>query len=450
MNHDGQHGVRAHRTTILLGSNDAFEHAVDGLKVRGVGREVHRNLLAGGARERALGTEVVLHVTGALHGAGILCAFELPEDLPVGLAGDVGEHAESTTVGHADGDLFEILLGGLLDDGIQQGDCRFATFEAESLLADVLGLQEGLECLGLVELAEDAHLVIVVGLGVWLLDVLLNPTALFRILDVHVFDAHGAAVSVAEHPEDVTQQRGTPATEATGDEFAIQVPEGESMARDVEVGVRTLAVLEWIGVSHQVAAHAERVDELLHAGDLADAVCGVDIDVGGPMDRVVRNAQCREDVFVEQALADEALVDLLKELARAGTLDNAVVVCARQCDGLTDGQLGERLRACPLKLGGVFEGSCAHNSSGAAHEAGHGMLGADAAGVRQRDGVAGIVGARELIGTTTTHDVFIGDEELAEAHRICALDSGHDERAGAIRLRDVDGDTEVDVGRGDH
>ena len=163
-------------------------------------------------------------------------------------------------------DLFELLVRGALQDGVQQRDGRLAALEAEPLLADVLGLQEGLERLGLVELGEDAHLLVVGGLGVRPLDLVLDPLPLLRVLDVHVLDADGAAVGVAQHAEDVAQLGAAPAAEAAGDELAVEVPEGEAVVVDVEVGVRALAVLERVDVGHQVAAHAEGVDELLHAG----------------------------------------------------------------------------------------------------------------------------------------------------------------------------------------
>ena len=142
-----------------------------------------------------------------LDAVGVLRALELAEDLTVGLAGDVGEHVEAAAVGHADRDLVEAGLGGALQDLVEQRDERLAALEAEALLADVLGLQERLERLGLVELAEDAQLLVVAGLlrtcarrCSW------NQRALRRVLDVHVLDADRAAVRVAQHAEDVAQQ----------------------------------------------------------------------------------------------------------------------------------------------------------------------------------------------------------------------------------------------------
>jgi len=144
--------------------------------------------------------------------------------------------------------------------------------EAEALLTDVLGLQEGLERLSLIELAQDPHLLVVRGLLVGLLQALLEPAALLRLLDVHVLDADRAAVGVAQHAEDLAQQHRAPAAEAAGDELAVEIPEGQPVARDVEVGVAALAVLEGVDVGHQVAAHAVGVDQLVHAGGLVDLV----------------------------------------------------------------------------------------------------------------------------------------------------------------------------------
>src|SRR5690606_33278137 len=102
--------------------------------------------------------------------------------------------------------------------------------EAEALLADVLGLQERLEGLGLVELAEDAQLLVMAGLGVLLLDVLLEPATLCRILDVHVLEADRAAVRVAQHTEDFAQEHRALAAEAARDELAVEIPERQPVA----------------------------------------------------------------------------------------------------------------------------------------------------------------------------------------------------------------------------
>jgi hypothetical protein len=88
----------------------------------------------------------------------------------------------------------------------------------------------------------------------------------------------------------------------------------------------------------------------------------------------------REDALVEAALTDEQLVHDLQELARARTLDDAVVVRAGERDRLADAELDEGLLARALELGGVLEGAGADDAALALHEARHRVHGADAAG----------------------------------------------------------------------
>ena len=70
-----------------------------------------------------------------------------------------------------------------------------------------------------------------------LLDALLDPPALLGVLDVHVLDADGAAVRVAQDAEDLAQRQERLAAEATGREGAVEVPQGEAVLEDVEVRV---------------------------------------------------------------------------------------------------------------------------------------------------------------------------------------------------------------------
>ena len=112
------------------------------------------------------------------------------------------------------------------------------------------------------------------GLRVRLLDPLLDPAALLGVLDVHVLDADGAAVGVAQDAEDVRSfmnRRPSPPKEPVG-ELAVEVPQGQAVRLDLEVGVAALLVLQRVGVGHHVAAHAVGVDQLEDPGLLADLV----------------------------------------------------------------------------------------------------------------------------------------------------------------------------------
>lgn len=222
------------------------------------------------------------------------------------------------------------------------------------------------------------------------------------------------------------------------------------MALDLEVGVRALHVLERVDIGHQMTAHAEGVDQLLHPRLLVDALGEVDGDVGVPADGGVRDAQSGEDVVVEAALTDEQLVHLLEELAGARSLDDAVVVGAGERDGLADRQLVERLLARTLELGRVLEGAGADDAALALHQTRHRMHGADAARVGERHRGALEVARGQLVAACARDQVLVSGEVLGERQRVGALDAGHHEGARAVGLGQVDRDAEVDMRRRHH
>ena len=91
-------------------------------------------------------------------------------------------------------------------------------------------------------------------------------------------------------------------------ELAVQVPQRQAVRDHVEVGVPALAVLQRVGVGHQVAADPVGVDQLDDARGLVDVVVVRRRDVLDPADRLVRDAQRREDVVVEAVVAEQQLV----------------------------------------------------------------------------------------------------------------------------------------------
>ena len=81
---------------------------------------------------------------------------------------------------------------------------------------------------------------------------LLDPLSLVRTLDVHVLDADRSAVGITKDPEDLAKLHEGLTTEAASCEFAIEVPERQSMCDHIEIWMRTLPVLEWIDIGHDV------------------------------------------------------------------------------------------------------------------------------------------------------------------------------------------------------
>jgi len=155
---------------------------------------------------------------------------------------------------------------------------------------------------------------------------------LLGILDVHVLGADGAAVRVAQHAQDVPQLHPRLPAEPAGGELALQVPQGQPVQVDVQVGVLALGDLERVGVGHQVAAHPVGVDQLLDPGRPGDVVLVAIREVPDPADRLVRDAQRGEDLVRGHHLGplpavlgiQRHLLDVkkarLRELLREGTL----------------------------------------------------------------------------------------------------------------------------------
>ena len=434
---------------VLLGACDALQNRVDGLEVGGVGSQVDLGLGTVLGDEHALGAEVVLHVARALDRRGVLRALELPEDLAVGLARDVGQHVEASTVRHPDTDLVHALTGGAAQDPVEHGDHGLATLQAEALLSNELGLQERLEGLGGVEPSQDPQLLAGRGLGVGCLDLGLDPLALLGVLDVHVLHANGAAVGIAQDAQNIPQLDQWCPAEAPRGEVALQIPQREAMGGHVEVGVSPLAVLQRVGVGHQVAAHAVGVDQLLHPGRLVDVLVVAGRDVLNPGDRLVGDPQRLEDLTVEVVLAQQKLVQDSQELAGHRALDDAVVIGRGDGDDLADGVAVQRLLARALPLGRVLQGPHCDDRALTGHQPGHGVDGAYATGVGQADRGAYKVVDGQLVGAGLADHFLIGRPEVRKVHRLGRLDGGHEQGAGAIGFGHVDGKPQVDVGRGD-
>ena len=272
--------------------------------------------------------------------------------------------------------------------------------------------------------------------------------------EVGVLDAHGSAVGIAQHAEDVAELHALLATDRrvhagleAGEELAVEVPDGEAVERRVEFGVHLRRLGgEGIEVGDEVAAHPVHVDEVRHAHLLADrGLLAVDrVHVGVPLDGGVRHADRGEHVLVEVLGAEQHVVDLLEEQPGLGTLDDAVVVGGADRHGLADAEVGDGARVGGGKARRVRERTHADDDSLARHEARDGTLGADGARVGERDGDAGEVVGRELVVVGLADDLVVGGDEGLEVHLIGALDGGHDQAAAAVLLLHVDREAEVD------
>ena len=360
-----------------------------------------------------------------------------------------------------DDDFVDVVGGGALQDLFEDGEGGFAAFQREALLADEARVQEMLELFGGDEVAQDAQARFAVERPVvgFRLHALLQPALLLGHLDVHVLAADFAAVGLAQRLQDLAQRGdGLVAAladgfaQAAGEEFAVQVPDGEAVGFGVELGMVAGLGAQRVEIGDQVAAHAVGVDQLHDAGFLGDL--GVArgghageqrLAVGFPAHRLVRHAQVVEDLFVEAVLAIEQRLHFAQERARFGALDDAVIVGAGEGHHLADAQDGAGFGGGAVVFGGVIDGAGGDDGALSGHQARVGGHGADRAGIGERDGGALEIGGGELAGAGAGHQVVEGGEVFLEIERAGVLDVGDHQAAGAVFAGDIDGDAQVDL-----
>ena len=430
---------------LLLGTNDALQDAVSGLQVRGVGTHVDLRGQAVVEGVHAPRAQVILDVARSLDGVGHVVAFELVEDLRVGLARDVGQHVEASAVRHADGDLVDAGARRVGQDVVEQRDQGLAALEGEALLAHELRLEELLEGLGANESAQDMTLCVGGGGLVRALDALLDPRALLGVLNVHVLDADRARVGVVQAREDVTQQHLVRVAEAAGGEGAIQVPHAQAVGRQIEVGVATHAVGQRVGVGGEMAARTVGVDEFRDARGLALFVVRIVVVVRFPRVGARGHVHRGKDTLVEAVTARELGVHEGQQAARRRALDDAVVVGGGEEHRLADAEGGQALGGDAAEFRRVVGGAHADDEALADHEAGHGGGGAQCARVGQRDGGTLEVGGRQRRRAGARNEVLVGVDELGEGQGVGVVDDGNLQGVVALRVGHVDGQAEADV-----
>ena len=393
---------------------------------------------------------MVLHVTGTAGGARVDVALELGEDLGVRLTHDVGEYVQAAAVGHADDDLVELRIRSAVDSGIHQWDQRLRALQGEALLADVLSLQEVLEGLSGVQLLQDVLLLGGGELRLAALDVLLQPQALVLIHDVRVLVADLAGVGLTQGVEHLAQGHGLATIEATNVKGAVEIPQGQAVRFDVQVGVirhwqTRLDPVQRVDVRDEVTAGAVGLDELRDTGGLIHT--GVR-QILGPADRRVRDVHGLEDL-VPEAVVDQQAGHGPQELAGLRTLDDAVVVGRGDGDELANTHLAEAVDGRALELGRVIHRTNADDRALAVGQTRHGVAGTDATRVGQGDGHALEVIHRQLADAGAGDDVLVGVDELGEVHLLRLLDRCHDQATAAVLVVHVDRQAQVDVLRGD-
>ncbi len=248
----------------LLGAHDALDHRIDRFEMARIGaeRKVDAAPVLGAVIARI--PEMVLDVTVSLDARRQEHALEFREDHLVGLAQHVREHVQSPAVRHAHDDLFDAQRARAFDDRIEQRNQGFRTLEREALLTDVLGPQELLERLGGDQPLEDVQTFLVRQAGpvAAALHVVFEPVALLVVADVDQLDTEGTAVGFAQRLDELTERHVGETAERAGRNRSTEVVRAEAETLELEIGMGSRAVAEWVEVGDEVAEVAIRLDEV--------------------------------------------------------------------------------------------------------------------------------------------------------------------------------------------
>ena len=341
---------------VLLGPGDALQHRVDRLQMAGVGGHGGLDRRSGERSELTLGPQVVLHVTGALHGPADRCCPRTrgrsarrtcPPRWPARSAGPRCGMPMQTSSSPASAACSQTSSSRAIADSPPSREKRFwptnLVCRKVSKISASLSLSRIRRCSSRGQrLVRALHPV-------------LDPLALGRFGDVHVLDAGRPAVGVAQDAQDLAHlHQPLAAGERSGGELPVQVPQGQPVGLHVEIVVSPLPVLQRVGVGHQMTPGPVGVDHLHDPGLLGDLVLVLGADVLGPADRLVGDPQRAEHVVVEAVLTQQQGMQPLQVLAGLRPLDDPVVVRGGQRHDL---RRRSCRRACPDRSPGTPAGT---------------------------------------------------------------------------------------------
>ena len=143
---------------------------------------------------------------------------------------------------------------------------------------------------------------------------------------MHIFDTDSAAIGITKNAEDVAELHKRFATKATGCNFAIEIPERQTMCDGIEVRVDSKFEFEWVDICHEVATATESVDELLNSSGLVNVIIFTAFEISVPANRNVGDTKRGENLVVEAIGTKKKFVDASEEISGLGALDDAVIV----------------------------------------------------------------------------------------------------------------------------
>ena len=223
----------------LLGAGTSLGHGIDGLEVAGIRHQVNADLAAAAAGENAGRADVVFHVATAKHAARVH-VFESGENFCRRAVHNVDDHVEATAVTHREYGLLGTVLGGGVQNFVEEWDQRGIAFERVTLGSDVTRVDGLLEDVGAHELVEYAGAIDRQGL--FRLHALLHPATALGIGNVHELGADGAAINAPRGVRLVPR------------DFEIGMSQGGEMACWIEIGLQKTPAAERVHDAFQLLA----------------------------------------------------------------------------------------------------------------------------------------------------------------------------------------------------
>ena len=220
-------------------------------------------------------TEVVFHIARTVHVLWLeRAALEFIENRAVWLGHHIGQHRQTTPVGHPDNDFLQPKVTATLDDLLHRRDQAFATIQTKPFGAHVLHMEEFLKTLSLNHFVKD-RLPAFAGkrnLFAQALDPLLQPAGLFGVRDMHVLKRKRPTIGPLHDRHDLAHCGDLQPQNLVDENRAVHVGFGKAIGLGIQLWVGGLVPHpQRVKVSNKVTPNTigtndhQRADRVQHS-----------------------------------------------------------------------------------------------------------------------------------------------------------------------------------------
>ncbi len=212
-------------------------------------------------------------------------ALEFGKDRGERFADKIGQHVEPPAMRHADDEFASAERAAPAQDRLQCRHQGFGALDAEPLGAGIAAVEKTLEGLGN---GQDLQDLFAEGRrqrrsAVARLEFLLDPGALRRRLDMHIFDPDRAAIGRAQDRHDLAQARALTAEDVVEEDFAIEIGLCKAVAAVIKLATGSAPIEpERVEIGFEMTAHPIGTDQLQRPDRVARGQAqGFGIESGG-------------------------------------------------------------------------------------------------------------------------------------------------------------------------